>query len=148
MRKIDWESALSDEDIAWLRTTGQPGMEERIQAHQAQYDVQVPEEEVPEDTVTRSALDPTARSSTPAVTGDGPVLIDPREAGRVDDEIADDYDSWKKPELEAEVKARNEMADTSDVEVQGTGKDGAVLKEDLVKGLRLWDQENPDALSD
>jgi hypothetical protein len=148
MRKIDWEQALSPEDISWLRTTGQPGMEERIQAHQAQFDAEVPEEEIPEDTVTRSALDPSARSSTPAVTGDGPLLIDPTAGAGDEDEISDDYDKWTAKELEDEVSARDNMENTSLVTVTGTGKDGKVLKADMVKGLRLWDQENPGALSD
>lgn len=147
MRKLNWDEALSDEDVAWLRTTGQPGMEERIVAHQAQFDAQVPEEEVLGDEVSKSALDPSARLGDPAATGDGPLFVDPTQNDEVIEDIeGDDYENWPKADLEAEVKARNELPDTTEVSVDGTGKDSAVLKADLVKGLRLWDQENPGAL--
>lgn len=153
MRKIDWDNKLSDEDVAWLRQAGFMS-EERIATHQAQFDAEVPPVEVPDDEATRSALDPQARVRERAEgTGDGaPVLVDPTAAGDADvseeDPEGDDYNQWKVAELEAEVKARNELPDTSEVTVEGTGKDGAVRKDDLVKGLRLWDRENPDALKD
>jgi hypothetical protein len=150
MRKIDWDKKLSDEDVSWLRQAGFMS-EDRIANHQAQFNAEVPEVEVPEDEATRSALDAEARLAA-RVEGTGagsPVLVDPT-AAEIEDEDSglDDYDRWKKPELEAEVKARNEMPDTSEVTVIGTGRDGAILKEDLVKGLRLWDIDNPDALKD
>lgn len=146
MRKINWEDKLSDEDIAWLRTTGAPGMEERIVRHQEQFEAEVPEVEIPEDKVTRSALDPTAGADSLANQQNGPLLVDPtKESSSADKE--DDYDTWTKAELEEEVTARNSLSDTSDVEVVGTGKNGAVLVADLIKGLRLWDQENPGALA-
>lgn len=151
MRKIDWEKPLSDEDIAWLRQAGFMS-EERIAAHQGQFDKEVPEPELSGDEATRSALDAEARAAElSAGTGNGaPVLVNPSNADAQPDQDVegDDYDQWKKPELEAEVKARNDLPDTTQVTVEGTGKDGAVLKEDLVKGLRLWDNENPDALKD
>lgn len=56
----------------------------------------------------------------------------------------DDYDDWKTGELEAQVVARAEIAP---IEVVGTGAHGNVLKADLVKALRLWDQTNPDTES-
>lgn len=147
MRKIDWEKSLSDEDIAWLRQAGFMS-EERLAAHQAQFDKEVPDPEVPEDELTRSALDPQARVADQVESDGAPVRVIPENQDPVEDsgEEADDYDQWKKPELEAEVKARNELPDTTEVTVEGTGKDGAVLKEDLVKGLRLWDNENPGVL--
>jgi hypothetical protein len=71
------------------------------------------------------------------------------EGGEGEDEEDElDYTKWPVKELEDEVAARNAMKDTTKVDVVGTGKDGAVRKADLVKGLRLWDQENPDALKD
>lgn len=150
-RQIDWSAPLSEEDILWLRNSGQPGMEERIQTHQAQYDAEVPEPETGDDVLTASLLDPSARASVP-VQNDGasaPKLVDPTQADPQDQEPEpDDYESWNVAELEDEVSARNALADTSDVTVEGTGKGGKVLKTDLVKGLRLWDQENPDALKD
>jgi len=50
----------------------------------------------------------------------------------------DDYDDWKVAELEAEVAEREPA-----VELTGTGKDGKVLKLDLIAGLRAWDRANP-----
>lgn len=152
MRKIDWDKALSEEDIAWLRQAGIPGTAERIAMNVEQFKVKVPEVETPEDTLTRSALDPEARRAdlVPGFDQTGaPQLVDPTRP--VDDapdeeEEADDYDSWSKPELENEVEARNSLEGTSDVTVVGTGSNGSVVKADLIKGLRLWDQENPGAL--
>lgn len=147
MRKINWDDKLSDEDIVWLRQTGIVGIEDRIASHQEQYDAKVPKLEHGDDLLTANALDPTSRANTPAETGDGPVKVDPTQADPpAEDELEDDYDRWSVDELEAEVTARNSMADTSTVEVAGTGAKGKVLKADLVKGLRLWDGENPDAL--
>ena len=151
MRKIDWTKALSDKDIAWLRQAGFM-REEQITAHQAQFDAEVPEDEVPGDELTKSAMDPQARVAQPVEgTGAGsPVLVVPEDADAPEDdsEEADDYDRWKVAELENEVKARDDLPDTTNVSVEGTGADGKVLKADLIKGLRLWDQENPDALKD
>lgn len=144
MRSINWDGPLSEEDVVWLHTTGQPGMEERIARHQAQFDAEVPEVEVPSDELSKSALDPTARSGELVESAGGPKLVDPTQADPVTDEDEeDDYDTWTKPDLEAEVSARNGLDNRkTDVTVVGTGKDGAVLKADMVKGLRLWDQEN------
>lgn len=149
MRKMDWEKPLSEEDIAWLRQAGFMS-EERIAAHQAQFDKEVPEVDAPEDELTRSALDAAARVAEQIESDGAPVRVVPeqQDPAATGGDFEDDYDSWKKSELEAEVTARNAMPDTTEVTVEGTGKDGAVLKEDLVKGLRLWDNENPDALKD
>jgi hypothetical protein len=56
----------------------------------------------------------------------------------------DDYEEWKVPELTAEVENRNKVEGATHVEIVGTGKDGKITKPDLIKGLRLWDLENPD----
>lgn len=146
MRKIDWEGPLTEEDIAWLRQTGIPAIEERIEKHQAQYDAKVPEVEVPSDLVTVSALDPEGGGSTSALTGDGPMKVDPTLADPQDDEADDDYDSWSVEELKAEIEARNALPGTSKVEVIGTGKNGAITNADRIKALRLWDADNPEAL--
>lgn len=145
MRKIDWDAPLTEEDIAWLRQTGIPGIEDRIEKHQAQYDAEVPNAEIEQDTVTQSALDPEASASTPALTGDGPMKVDPRDADPQDEE-GDDYDSWSVEELKSEIEARNAMENTSQVEVIGTGKNGAITNADRIKALRLWDTDNPEAL--
>lgn len=154
MRQIDWSKELSEDDMVWLRQTGIPGVEDRITKHQEQYGAPVQDPEVPNDTVTRSALDPNAGADAATNLGTGPQKVDPREADpqEVDEDEPDDYDTWSKVELDNEVTARNDLANKSDgtvsgVEVVGTGSNGAVKKEDLVKGLRLWDRENPDALS-
>jgi hypothetical protein len=126
MRKIDWTEPLSNEDIAFLRQVGVQGMEERIQAHQAYHGAEVP----------------------PDLSGDE-LLIAQQQASTPepeDDTFEDDYDSWKVAELEAEVTNRDAIEGTSNVLVNGTGKDGKVLKSDLVYGLRAWDRENPNAL--
>lgn len=142
MRKIDWEAALSKDDIVWLRQTGIPGIEERIERHQAQFDAEVPDSEVLDDVTTKSADDPTVRAGETVVEGGGgPQMVDPTGGGAV--EADDDYPKWTVAELAGEVTARNDLPNTTPVEVVGTGKDGAVTKADLVKGLRLWDQMNP-----
>lgn len=149
MRKIDWDKKLSQDDIAWLRQAGFMS-EERIAAHQSQFDAEVPDPDVPDDEATRSALDAQARLANPVEgTGNGsPVLVDPTAGDASTSETGDDYDQWKVAELDAEVQARNEMTETSQVEVTGTGQNGNITKQDLIKGLRLWDRENPDALKD
>lgn len=148
MRQINWDKPLSEEDVVWLRQSGQPDVEDRIQRHQEKFDADVPEAEVPaEDSVTNSALDPQARIGEPAATGDGARLVDPTEGDAPSDED-DDYDQWSKADLEAEVAARNTLPDTSEVVIEGTGSNGNITKPDLIKGLRLWDQENPGALED
>lgn len=152
MRKIKWDEKLSPDDITWLRQAGFMS-EERIATHQAQFDATVPDPETPDDTLTRDALDPTARVAERAEgTGGGsPVLVDPTGSGdpgsdETEDVEPDDYDQWKVAELETEVTARNKMPDTTTVTVEGTGSNGHVTKGDLIKGLRLWDQENPGAI--
>lgn len=157
MRKIDWDKELSEEDIAWLRQAGIVGMEERIVRHQEQFDADVPDVEIPSDTVTVSADDATGRANRPTgVETGGPIKVDPTQADPQQDEDdeddeGDDYDTWPVADLEQEVTARNDLANDSDgkigsVEVHGTGKDGRLLKADLIKGLRLWDVENPGAI--
>lgn len=160
MRKIDWESPLSEDDIIWLRASGQLGVEERIAAHQAKFDADTPEIKIPNDEVSKSALDPDAFGRGTPVGSDGaPVNVTPepgtRQAGDAltEDEVADaqaEYQSWKAQELKDEVAARDELAasreDVSPVSVTGTGTNGAVTKADLVKALVLWDQENPGVL--
>jgi hypothetical protein len=150
MRKLNWDEPLSEEDFAFIRQSGIPGLMERAETHQAKFGAKVPEDDTPEDTLTQSALDPQGRTATP-VPHTGPQLVDPTAPPAVEevpaeDAEGDDYDSWSKADLEDEVTARNALANTSQVEVHGTGKNGNVLAVDLVKGLRLWDQENPEAL--
>lgn len=151
MRKLNWEKPFSDDDFAWIAQSGIPGLAERAQRHQERMGAEVPEVEVPEDTLTQSALDPQGRTATP-VDHTGPQLVDPTkpvdDAPPIEeDDEGDDYDSWSKADLDSEVSARNSLPDTSEVTVIGTGANGGIRKEDLVKGLRLWDQENPNALS-
>lgn len=157
MRKLDFSKPFSEADIAWLRQAGSVLTEEQIALHQEGFGEDVPELEDVEDQVTRSALDPTARRVDRVESDGAAQLIDPTKADpQGDDESSeepDDYDTWNKTELENEVTARNVIAGGSDgkvtsVEVVGTGANGSVKKEDLIKGLRLWDQENPGALED
>lgn len=138
MRPINWDKPLSEEDVAWLRSSGMYGVEERIRANREQFDKQYSEPESADDELTRSALDPTARTADAADNAVFPT--DPT------DHPEDDYDQWKVAELEAEVKARDDMENTSNVLVEGTGQHGNVTKPDLIKGLRQWDRENPNAL--
>jgi len=148
MRKIDWDKALSNEDIAWLRQAGIMS-EEQIARHQEQHKAEVPEEDIPDDETTKDALS-AARVRERVVTGDGPVEVDPTQSGPDAEEVVveDDYDDWKVKELEDEVVARDGMADTTRVVVEPTGANGKVLKQDLIKALRVWDDENPGALKD
>jgi hypothetical protein len=146
MRKIDWNEALSPDDVAWLRQAGFMS-EEQIERHQSQHKAEVPEVEIPEDTVTRDGLS-ADRVRERVVTGDGPLEVDPTGGSGDEDEIDDDYDSWKVGELEAEVTARDGMPDTSRIVIEATGANGKVLKPDLIAALRVWDKKNPDALKD
>lgn len=153
MRKLNWDEPLSDEDFAWIRQSGIPGLEDRAVRHQERFKADVPDpSDTPEDILTRSALDPQGRVAdrVPEFSQLGaPQLVDPTKSDEDNDESDegdDDYDSWSKQDLENEVGARDAMPDTTMVTVEGTGKDGNVLKPDLIKGLRLWDQENPGAL--
>jgi hypothetical protein len=154
MRKIPWEgdAALSDEDIRFIVQAGVPGWIERATVHQASFGVDMPDLSGGEDLATKYADDPTARRGEPVQSPGAPQLIDPtnpdaEEMPPAEDVEGDDYDEWNKADLEKEVTGRNQMPNTTEVTVVGTGKDGAVLKVDLVKGLRLWDEENPDALN-
>jgi len=147
MRKLDLTNKLSDEDITWLRAAGH-WSEEQIATHQAQFDAEVPDPETPDDPATRSALDASSSAATPADTGDGPRRVDPTEADPQGAGAEDDYETWTKADLENEVSARNADPDTTDVEVVGTGSNGNVTKADLIKGLRLWDQDNPEVPED
>src|ERR1041384_1095409 len=106
MRKIDWDKALSNEDIAWLRQAGIMS-EEQIARHQEQHKAEVPEEDIPDDETTKDALS-AARVRERVVTGDGPVEVDPTQSGPDAEEVVveDDYDDWKVKELEDEVVAR------------------------------------------
>lgn len=143
MKKIDWDKPLSEEDIAWLHTTGILGIEDRILQHQAKFNKDVEPVEIPPDPATRSAQDPSATRGEP-VPGGVVTLVDPTAGAAVEPD--DDYDTWSRADLDSEVDARNKLEGTSEVEVIGTGSNGGVTKADMVKGLRLWDQENPDAL--
>jgi hypothetical protein len=153
MRKIDWEKSLTEADVVWLRQAGFMS-ENQIARHQEQFGGEVPDAETPEDSLTKSALDPTARVADRVSSESAPINTSPEpgsiQAGDAldDDEEAepDDYDTWKVSELESEIPLRNEIPGTDPVEVVGTGKDGKVVKADLIKALRLWDQINPDGL--
>lgn len=110
-----WDGPMSEDDKTWLRTWDQHAL---IQANEEEFLGEVHEEVMdrPDPTV-KSALDPTADQR--AVTE---VLPD-------DEDDEDDYDDWKVAELQAE-------ADKRELEVTGSGKDGKVLKADLVAALR------------
>lgn len=55
-----------------------------------------------------------------------------------DDEEGDDYEDWKVAELQAEVDERINLGRS--IEVTGSGKDGNVLKPDLISALRADDE--------
>lgn len=130
-----YERAMTDDEKAWLRTWGQHDL---IRANEEEFSGGA-KEEVPsgDDPTTKSVLNPNADQRV--VTE---VLPDPEEPEA--EEELDDYDEWTKAELEAEVAKRNADPENADhqVEVTGTGRNGSVLKEDLIKGLRVWDQES------
>jgi hypothetical protein len=149
MRKLEWggDKPFSEEDMRFIVQAGVPGWIERAEAHQARFNKEMPDLTVGGDTLTKYADDPTARVAELVESQGAPVLVDPT-AKPPEDSEGDDYDEWKVADLETEVRARNEMPDTSEVVIEGTGRDGKVLKADLVKGLRLWDQDNPQALND
>jgi hypothetical protein len=151
MRKLNDDKAYTEDDIAWIRQAGIPFGEERIAQNAERFKTEVPPAEPDGDGPgARPAVGQEAAGTALEFDpGSGaPRLVSPVVESDSDEAVLDDYDTWKVPELESEVKARNEMPDTTEVEVVGTGKDGKVVKPDLIKGLRLWDAENPDALKD
>jgi hypothetical protein len=143
MRKIDWDEPLSEDDLTWLRSSGILLIEDKIRKNQERFSGSYEEPEVPEDTGTISALDPTARLGEHQPNKPGPV--DPtggEEDSDEEDDETDDYDEWSRSDLEGEVNKRNDLPGTSEVVVVGTGANGNILKSDLIKALRVWDQEN------
>jgi len=139
MRQIDWDSKLSDEDVAWLRQAGirfgpnGQAIEDAIRENQGREYVEVEETD---DPVLRSALDPAAGAGVPFANlseEEQRAALDARSTVESDDED-DDYDQWTKAELEDEAAKR-------DLDVTGTGKNGNVLVTDLVTALRADDRE-------
>jgi hypothetical protein len=153
MRKLNHEKAYSADDIAWIRQAGFANGEDMIRYNSEQFGTKVEDPEIEPDMTLRTVIGAEARRPEDVTPVDpdtsAPREVDPAEPTGDSEPVADDdYDSWKRAELESEVVARNEMPDTTEVSVVGTGKDGNVLVSDLIKGLRLWDQENPGALGD
>lgn len=127
MRKIDWNSPLTGDDKAWLRTTGILDVERLIEANAVEFDEEYHFPGTEPVGVIKSA-----------------VATEPDQGGGNADFSEDDYDDWKVAELSAEIDNRNKVDGAKSVEVVGTGKDGKITKPDLIKALRLWDSENPD----
>ena len=140
MRQIDWDTKLSDEDVAWIRQAGirfgpngQP-VEDAIRDNQGREYVGV--EDV-DDPVSRSALDPAAGAGVPFAQlseEDQRAALAARATVPEDEGEDDDYDEWTKAELEAEANKRG-------LTVEGTGKNGNVLVSDLLTALRNDDRE-------
>lgn len=166
MRKMDHTKRYSADDLAWLRMAGSPYFNSLIEANarEFKYDPNTGVD-IPEDTTTQGTVGDEAVVQPPAPVVQPPAPVDPATtaARRVDpteggsegvsgEDADDDYDQWKVAELENEVKARDKLSEDREgvtpVTVVGTGKDGNVTKADLIKGLRLWDAENPDVLDD
>lgn len=145
MRKINWEGnePLSEEDMRFIVQAGVPGWIERAERHQARFDQPMIDTSGGVDEATRYADDPAARTAEQVPSSGAPVLVTP-DAPPPPAEVEDDYEEWKVADLETEVANRNELPNTGQVTVVGTGRDGKVLKGDLIKGLRLWDQDNPE----
>jgi hypothetical protein len=154
MRKLDHDKAYSEDDIWFIRQAGWPNSEELIARNAEQFGIEVPEVEGHDPAIPVVGSEAAAGTFIPPDPATSAVrLIDPMdpdgtksEGEEVADDDGDDYDTWTKPDLEGEVSARNDLADTSDVVVVGTGRDGNVVKADLIKGLRLWDIDNPEAI--
>lgn len=158
MRKMDHTKAYSPEDIAFLRQMGVPYAEDWIRQNAETHGYDPDQPNTPDDTLTKPVIGPEGAVGNGAPVIDpatgAPRLVDPTNpeatigSAESESNMDDDYDRWKMPELQADVAARNEMPDTTQVEVIGTGQNGTVLKADLIAGLRKWDRENPDALKD
>lgn len=70
-------------------------------------------------------------------------LVHPDNLGDGGSDSDKGYDGQKTDELQAEVDKRNADREDDDlIEVTGTGKDGRVLKADLVAALEADDAEN------
>jgi hypothetical protein len=140
MRPIDYDKKLTEDDITWIRQAGFLDAETRISRNAERFGTEVPEVETPEDTTTRSALDPSATAGDLGPNVPGP--IDPTNPEGDGASGEDDYETWKVAELENECNTRDPKA-----EVVATGANGPV-KPDFIKALRLWDQEHPEVFED
>lgn len=139
MRKINWDGPLSREDLAFLSQAGIPGMDEKVRMHQAQFEG------------AESFPAPPSDSATQVIGGvvvADPVVEETSDVEETPDAPDDDYDDWTKGDLETEIHARNQIEGAENVEVIGTGANGNVKREDMIKALRVWDQTNPGALED
>lgn len=107
-------------------------------------------DKVRQPVVAGNAADLQAKDSEPADPPGVERSVHPDQVGFIpgteeeDDEVLP-YDEWSKAELEAELDRRNEARDEdSQIVVEGTGKDGNVLKADLVLALEADDPDEPD----
>jgi hypothetical protein len=145
MRQIDWDAELSADDKAWVRQAGLLRAEERIAENEARFGAgrSIDDVKVPPDP-SRSAMDPTATASDGPVPTANATPENPADEG-ADDEDAkddgDDYDRWTVEELNDEMNDRNTDPErTKDaIAVTGTGRNGKVLKADVIAALRADD---------
>lgn len=134
MRQIDWDSALSADDVAWLRASGQqyaPNGMRLEDAIRSNLDADYEDPQGSGDDPSRSALDSTAQGAPPIGT------LSAEEQRSVlgesdEDEADDDYDKWTKAELTEEIEERNKDREES-LSTSGT-------KPELIARLRADDE--------
>jgi len=138
MRQIDWDSKLSEEDVAWLRQSGMRfgpsgrDIEDEIRDNLGRSYAEP--EDGPEDPATKSALDPAATAGVPFASLSEEEQRARLNAGAVVDDEGDDYDTWTKADLTAEIEARNsDLGDDAKMSTSGT-------KPELIARLREDDQ--------
>lgn len=127
-KKLDYDN-LTDADKDWLRARGWgnriPG-EEKSDPHASAVVLDA-------DESAESILSKTPNVGTATYPADHGVPVNPVNPEGYTEE---DYTAWKVTDLEAEVTDRNkEREDDALIQVEGTGKDGKVLKTDLVSAL-------------
>ena len=106
MRQIDWDSALSADDVAWLRASGQqyaPNGMRLEDAIRSNLDADYEHPQGSGDDPSRSALDSTAQGAPPI----GTLSAEEQRSVLGESDEDDDYDKWTKSELADEITERN-----------------------------------------
>lgn len=125
-KQLDYNN-LSEEDKEWLRARGWGN---RIPG-----EAQAPPPGVVLDPNATGEELLAATPNTGTATRPANMVVE-SVPGASDTYTPEDYASWKSADLEAEVNDRNKARGEDDqIQVQGSGKDGNVVKADLVGAL-------------
>lgn len=129
-KELDYND-LSDQDKEWLRARGQGNRIPGETKSDPNGSVELSSTATAEEVLA-------ATPNTGTATRPANVVVNPANP---EGYTEDDYTSWKVPDLEQEVKDRNEdREEANQINVVGTGKDDKVLKADLVAALVADDE--------